>query len=91
MYVDGSSFVTPTVNPHFTESELSLLGLVISHAYLSRNILPLQISFPCLASMILPRPGNLPEEVMVEAFVDSLNLHNAAVVWQTLETIFLYS
>ena len=73
-YFDGCTFLTPVVNPHTTKSELTLLGLVISHAYLSTGILPTRISFPCLANMIIPEVCQFPDHVMVEAFIDSLKL-----------------
>ena len=81
-YFDGSSLLTPVVNPHFTKSEMALLGLVFSHAYLSSGVLPTRISFPCLSMMLL---GNLPDHIMADTFVSSLSLYDATVVRQGLE------
>ena len=84
-YFDGCSLFTPVINPHSSKSELALIGLVISHAYVSSGILPTRISFPCLARILLPRPGDLPDNIMVEVFMNSLSLYDAAVICQGVE------
>lgn len=35
--------------------------------------------------MLLPKPGELPDHVLIEAFIDSLSLYDAAIVQQGIE------
>ena len=68
-YFDGCSLLTPVISPHSSKSELALIGLVISHVYISSGILPTRISVPCLSRILLPKPGDLPENIMAEVFM----------------------
>ena len=85
MYFDGSSLLTPVINLHSSKSKLALVGLVISHAYISTGILPTRISFPCLAGILLPKPGDLPDNIMAEIFMNGLSLYDATVIRQGME------
>ena len=84
---DGVSLLTPVVHPHMDMSVLPILGTIISHAYLVSGILPIRIAFPCLAAMILPGAGDLPDEVITEVFVQSLSFHDANVFRDALKAV----
>ena len=76
---DGGSLLAPAVLPHIDMSVWPIMGTVVSHAYLACGILPIRIAFPCLSAILLPPGGQLPQNVMVEAFVDCLNHHDASI------------
>ena len=76
---DGGSLLAPAVLPHIDMSIWPIMGTVISHAYLACGILPIRIAFPCISAILLPPGGQLPQNVMVEAFVDCLNHHDASI------------
>ena len=81
---DGTSLVTPTIHPGTDFSIFRVLGSVISHAYLVSGVLPIRIAFPCLAG-ILCGNFNLPEEVLIATFIDSLSLYDSKLMTEALQ------
>ena len=69
---EGGSVMVPAILLHIDTSKWSLLGTIISHAYLICGILPIRIAFPCLSSVLLHHGDQVPQEVVFETFVDSL-------------------
>ena len=69
----------PAVLPHIDESVWPVMGAIISHAYLVSGILPIRIAFPCLSAILFPPKGQLPNNVLVESFVDCLSHHDATI------------
>ena len=76
---DGGSLLAPAVLPHIDMSMWPIMGTVISHTYLACGVLPIRIAFPCLSAILLPPGGQLPQNIMVEAFVDCLSHHDASI------------
>ena len=83
---DGPSLLVPIDFPIFSTSPLPILGTIISHAYLIAGILPVDISFPSLCAM-LRCPNSIPEDVLIQSFVDSLNYHEAGIVNSALSVV----
>ena len=77
---DGLSTVVPIDFPNFSSSPLPILGTVISHAYIVAGILPVKIAYPSLCGMLLRNAICLPDEVLIQAFVESLNCHEAGIL-----------
>lgn len=69
----------PAVLPHIDTSVWPVMGTIISHSYLVSRILPIRIAFPCLSVILLPSKGQLPNNVLVESFVDCLSQHDATI------------
>ncbi len=84
---DGASQLTPLDYPNLDAPPLSILGTIISHAYLVTGILPVKVAFPTLAAMILPNAGCLPEEILIESFIDSLSLLDASVLRDAMRAV----
>ena len=84
---DGSSLLTPSDNPLIDSSTLSTVGTIISHVYLITGMLPVQIAFPCLAAVLLPSVSGVPEEVVIECYIDCLSNVDAATLKESLEAI----
>ena len=76
---DGGSLLCPVVHPHTPVSKLPTVGAVISHSYLTTGYLPIRIAFPCLAAILLGSSVDIPENFLVEAFVNSLSVHEAGI------------
>ena len=53
VYFDGANLLSPIVHPGMDVSVISILGAIISHAYIVRGILPTRIAFPTLARFLL--------------------------------------
>ena len=51
----------------------------ISFISIVSRILPIRIAFPCLSVILLPSKGQLPNNVLVESFVDCLSQHDATI------------
>lgn len=84
-WITTSNIFLVHLNPHYTKSEFVPLGLVISHAYLSSGILLTRVSFPSLAQILLPRPGELSDNTMADMLVSSPSLYDAAVIHWGME------
>ena len=84
VHFDGASLLAPVVHPTVNMQHLPLLGAVISHAYLSCEILPTRIAFPCLVSILLGSSVKTTDEHLLEAFSDSLSNHDASVIRDSL-------
>lgn len=83
---DGAVLVTPTGHPGTDFSILPLLGTIISHAYLVAGVLPTRIAFPCLASVLYEnRDSDLPENIMISTFIDSLSCHDGQIITEALQ------
>lgn len=45
-YFDGANLLSPIVHPGMDVEVMSILGVIISHAYIATGILPIRIAFP---------------------------------------------
>lgn len=73
---DGASLLTPVDFPNLDAT----LGTIISHVYIIAGILPVKVAFPSLCAMLLPNASSLPDEVLIQSFVDSLSCYDANIV-----------
>ena len=84
---DGGSLLAPAVLPHIDISVWPVMGAIISHAYLASGILPIRIALPCISAILLPPGGQLPQNVLVETFVDCLSRHDASIFKDAFEEV----
>lgn len=84
---DGASLLTPADFPNVEMPPLATLGAIISHAYLMTGVLPVKVAFPALAAMLLPNPGNLPDEILTRSFIDSLSCLDASVFREAMTAV----
>ena len=85
-FFDGSSLLTPVLHPHVDMSVLPQVGAVLSHGYLACGFLPTRITFPALACILLGPTIEVPSEIQVEAFADSLSSFEASVIKEALDS-----
>jgi hypothetical protein len=83
---DGPSLLVPIDFPNFSTSPLPTFGTVVSHAYLVAGILPVKVAFPTLC-LILKECEHIPDEVLIHAFVDCLDCHEASIVNQARSVV----
>ena len=55
----------------------------MSHGYLACGFLPVRLAFPCIVG-ILRGQVTIPDSVLVESFVDSLNAHKSSVMKEAI-------
>ena len=84
---DGSSLLTPSDNPFLDPGTMSILGTIISHVYLLTGMLPVKVAFPCLAKILLPTVSGIPEEVLLQCFVDCLCNLDAGTLKEALQSL----
>ena len=78
-HFDGASLLVPVDTPHSGLPPFSSLGVIFSHAYLVTGMLPVKIAFPLLASFLLLEPVHFPDQLLLEAFIDSLGAHDIGI------------
>ncbi|XP_019855498.1 PREDICTED: uncharacterized protein LOC109584256 [Amphimedon queenslandica] len=67
---DGSKLLVPVISPHVDLSLLPTIGKISSHGYLCTGFLPIQISFPSLAAMLLGPNIDVESRVLMDFFLD---------------------
>lgn len=77
---DGSSLCCPFVSPEMNPKCLSPIGFVISHGYLVTGILPTSVAFPCLALALLGTEVSIPDDILLQSFMDSISVHELSIV-----------
>lgn len=79
-YFDSANLLSPIVHPGMDVEVMSILGAIISHAYIATGILPIRIAFPTLACCLLGANTEISSEVLIQTFIDSLSLYDASVI-----------
>lgn len=69
---DGGCSLIPAVHPQVDMTKFPILGMVLSHGYLTCGFLPLRIAFPAIASCLLGPTVRIPDEILLESFLDYL-------------------
>ena len=88
-HFDGASLLVPVDTPHSGLPPFSTLGVIFSHAYIVTDMLPVKIAFPVLASFLLPKPVHFPDQLLLEAFIDSLSAHEVGICKEALKFVKL--
>lgn len=83
-YFDGSGSLVPATNPDIDISALPLIGTILSHGYISCGFLPVHISFPILAAILLGPTIEIGDAILCENFITHLSQYDAS----TLRDVF---
>ena len=81
---DGVNALIPAVHPQVDMALFPLLWAVFSHGFLSCGFMPIRLSFPTVAAVVLGTSINIPELVLTTSFEDFLSCHDRAVVKEAL-------
>ena len=84
-FFDGSNLLVPTIHPNVDISLLPKLGLILSHGYLVCGYLPTRISFPALASILIPQV-TFPTDMLIASFAESLSVYEATKMKEALDS-----
>ena len=84
---DGSTLLTPAVHAQTNTQDFVLLGNILSQGYLLEGFLPIRIAFPSLASMILGHDVQIPDEMLIDAFIASLSIVECELIKSCLTEI----
>ena len=82
---DGSRLLTPSIEPHFSDINLKVLGCILSHGYMCTEFLPTRVALPALMAMFLGPTVNIGPEVFIEVFLDYISQVDRCIVNEALE------
>ena len=80
IFFDGSGSLVPGTHPSVDMSTLPLLGTILSHGFIACGFLPVYISFPVLAAILLGPSVQISDSILCRFFVNYLNCHDASVL-----------
>ena len=72
-HFDNFSLLAPSMHGSMDTSSLPALDLIISSGYLICGILPVRIAFPTLLAVLLPRFTDIPADILLEMFKNSVS------------------
>ena len=81
---DGNTRLTPALHSGVDLESLGLFGAIISHGYLAAGFLPVRIALPSLMCIFFGPNIDIPNDIMVESFIDSLSAHECDSVKSAL-------
>ena len=84
LFFDGSSLLVPALHLNVNMSALPCLGTVLSHGYILCGFLPTRIAFPVLASILLGSTVEIPNDILVKSFAESLSCFEANIIKEAL-------
>jgi len=76
----GVSLLTPSIYPGTRISSYPVVGTILSHGFLLAGYLPVRITFPVLAKILLPQYNDLPPNILIETFIESLSCYDADII-----------
>ena len=83
---DGGTLLTPVLHVHTDTSALPKLGTILSHGYLLQGFLPIRIAFPSLVGIIFGPTTDVHDDILLQAFADSLSSVEASLIKESLMT-----
>ncbi len=65
-FFDGTCLLHPAIHASLDTSTFSILGGIISHAYLVAGVFPDKVAFPCLVAVLLGSKFAVPDSILQE-------------------------
>lgn len=84
---EGATTLIPMVHPQMNMSYYPILGRIISHGYLATGVLPDRIALPTLIALCNGPDAMIPQEIMMDAFMDYISATERQVLKQALQAI----
>ena len=81
---DGSTLLTPLLHPQLDTTILPVVGRILSHGFFVCGFLPVRIAFPTLAMMLKGPTTAVSDDVILEAFPDSVSNYDATILRKAL-------
>ena len=82
-YFDGPRALVPSIHPGIDFSVIPTLGSILSHGYLVCGFLPVQISFPVLARILLT--SDVEDQYILEAFQEYVGQQDSTILKKALQ------
>ncbi len=79
-FFDGAGSLVPATHPNVDMSALPVIGTILSHGYIVSGFLPIHVSFPVLAAILLGPTVALEDSLLCESFINHLNYHDACIL-----------
>ena len=83
-FFDGTCLLHPAVHASIDMPTYSVLGEIISHAYLVAGVFPDRVAFPSLVAALLGPERIVPDPILQEIFISSLSTHEASIIMNAL-------
>ena len=85
IYFEGDNQMIPLIHAHTNMVIFSTLGKILSHGYLISGVLPLQVAFPSMASVLLGINVEFDDQILIECFANCLSHVEADHIKQCLQ------
>jgi len=82
---DGSNQLILSIHPQTNMSLFTALGKILSHGYIIARVIPLQIAFPTLASVLLGPGVKIDVHMLIMSLVNSVNVNEAQLIRDSLK------
>lgn len=82
-YFDGPRALVPSIHSGIDFNIIPTLGCILSHGYLVCGFLPVQISFPVLARILLT--SNVEDHYILEAFQEYVGQQDSTILKESLQ------
>lgn len=77
---DGSGSLVPATHPGVDMGAFPIIGTILSHGYIVCGFVPVHISFPVLASILLGPTVQISNSILCGSFVDFLSNHDSSIL-----------
>lgn len=79
-FFDGSGSLVPATHPTIDMSVFPMLGNILSHGYIACGFLPVHISFPVIAAVLLGPGVQISDTILCKSFITYLSCHDACIL-----------
>ena len=79
-FFDGAGSLVPAAHPNIDMNMLPVIGTILSHGYIVSGFLPVRMSFPVLAAILLSPTVEIDDSLLCECFIDHLSYYDASIL-----------
>lgn len=79
-FFDGAGSLIPATHPNVDMSILPVIGRIMSHGYITCGFLPVHISFPIIATVLLGLTVQIDEKILRKSYIDHVNYRDASIL-----------
>jgi len=82
---DGSGQLIPSIYPQTNMSLFTSLGKILSHGYMISRVMPLQITFPTFASVLLGPGVKVDDDMLITCLANSVSASESQLIRDSLK------
>ena len=82
---DGSGQLIPSIYPQTNMSLFTSLGKILSHGYMISRVMPLQITFPTFASVLLGPGVKVDDDMLITCLANSVSASESQLIRGSLK------